>query len=33
VIACLLGIGFYLAVALLERIAMRWQPRVEMQRA
>jgi NitT/TauT family transport system permease protein len=30
VIACLLGIGFYLAVALLERIATRWQPRVEM---
>jgi len=33
VIACLLGIGFYLAVALLERVAMRWQPRVEMQGA
>jgi NitT/TauT family transport system permease protein len=33
VIACLLGIGFYLAVALLERLAMRWQPRVEMQGA
>jgi NitT/TauT family transport system permease protein len=30
VVACLLGIGFYLAVALLERIATRWQPRVEM---
>jgi NitT/TauT family transport system permease protein len=30
VIACLLGIGFYLAVALLERVATRWQPRVEM---
>jgi NitT/TauT family transport system permease protein len=30
VIACLLGIGFYLAVALLEREATRWQPRVEM---
>ena len=29
-IACLLGIGFYLAVALLERVAMRWQPRVEI---
>jgi NitT/TauT family transport system permease protein len=33
VIACLLGIGFYLAVALVERVAMRWQPRVEMQGA
>lgn len=30
VVACLLGIGFYLAVALAERIAMRWQPPVEM---
>jgi NitT/TauT family transport system permease protein len=30
VVACLLGIGFYLAVALVERIATRWQPRVEM---
>ena len=30
VVACLLGIGFYLAVVLLERVAMRWQPRVEM---
>jgi NitT/TauT family transport system permease protein len=30
VVACLLGIGFYLAVALLERVATRWQPRVEM---
>jgi NitT/TauT family transport system permease protein len=30
VIACLLGIGFYLAVALLERVAMRWQPRMEL---
>jgi NitT/TauT family transport system permease protein len=30
VIACILGIGFYLAVALLERLATRWQPRVEM---
>jgi NitT/TauT family transport system permease protein len=29
-IACILGIGFYLAVALLERLATRWQPRVEM---
>jgi NitT/TauT family transport system permease protein len=30
VIACLLGIGFYLAVTLLERLCTRWQPRVEM---
>ena len=30
VIACILGIGFYLAVALLERLATRWQPRAEM---
>ena len=30
VIACILGIGFYLAVALVERLATRWQPRVEM---
>jgi NitT/TauT family transport system permease protein len=30
VIACILGIGFYLAVALLERLATRWQPRIEM---
>jgi NitT/TauT family transport system permease protein len=30
VIACLLGIGFYLAVVVLERIAMRWQPRLEI---
>jgi NitT/TauT family transport system permease protein len=30
VIACLFGIGFYLAVVLCERIAMRWQPPVEM---
>ena len=30
VIACILGIGFYLAVALLERLATRWQPRVEI---
>jgi NitT/TauT family transport system permease protein len=29
VIACLFGIGFYLAVALLERVSTRWQPRVE----
>jgi NitT/TauT family transport system permease protein len=33
VIACIFGIGFYLAVALLERLATRWQPRVEMVRA
>jgi NitT/TauT family transport system permease protein len=30
VIACLLGIGFYLAVVVLERIAVRWQPRLEI---
>ena len=30
VIACVLGIGFYLAVVLVERLATRWQPRVEM---
>jgi NitT/TauT family transport system permease protein len=30
VIACLLGIGFYLAVVVIERIAMRWQPRLEI---
>ena len=30
VIACILGIGFYLAVVLVERVATRWQPRVEM---
>jgi NitT/TauT family transport system permease protein len=30
VIACLFGIGFYLAVALLERVVTRWQPPVEM---
>jgi NitT/TauT family transport system permease protein len=30
VIACILGIGLYLAVALLERLATRWQPRVEI---
>jgi NitT/TauT family transport system permease protein len=29
VIACIFGIGFYLAVALAERYATRWQPRVE----
>jgi NitT/TauT family transport system permease protein len=29
VIACIFGIGFYLAVALAERFATRWQPRVE----
>jgi NitT/TauT family transport system permease protein len=29
VIACIFGIGFYLAVALVERWATRWQPRVE----
>ena len=28
-IACIFGIGFYLAVALAERLATRWQPRVE----
>jgi NitT/TauT family transport system permease protein len=30
VIACLLGIAFYLAVVVLERVATRWQPRVEI---
>jgi len=30
VIACVLGIGFYLAVVLVERLATRWQPRIEM---
>jgi NitT/TauT family transport system permease protein len=30
VVACLLGIGFYLAVVLVERVATRWQPRVEL---
>jgi NitT/TauT family transport system permease protein len=30
IIASLLGIGFYLAVVALERVATRWQPRVEM---
>jgi len=29
VIACIFGIGFYLAVALVERFATRWQPRLE----
>jgi NitT/TauT family transport system permease protein len=29
VIACIFGIGFYLAVALCERFVMRWQPRME----
>ena len=28
-IACIFGIGFYLAVALAERFATRWQPRVD----
>ena len=28
-IACVFGLGFYLAVALAERFATRWQPRVE----
>jgi NitT/TauT family transport system permease protein len=28
-IACILGIAFYLAIAALERVATRWQPRVE----
>jgi NitT/TauT family transport system permease protein len=28
-IACIFGIGFYLAVALAERFATRWQPRIE----
>lgn len=30
IIASLLGIGFYLAVAALERFATRWQPRIEI---
>jgi len=30
VIACVLGIGFYLAVVLVERLATRWQPRIEI---
>ena len=30
VVASLLGIGFYLAVALVERFALRWQPRAEV---
>jgi NitT/TauT family transport system permease protein len=29
VVACIFGLGFYLAVALCERLATRWQPRVE----
>jgi NitT/TauT family transport system permease protein len=29
VIACIFGIGFYLAVAAAERFATRWQPRIE----
>jgi NitT/TauT family transport system permease protein len=29
VVACIFGIGFYLAVALAERFATRWQPRME----
>ena len=29
VIACVFGMGFYLAVALAERYATRWQPRAE----
>src|SRR4029077_9074122 len=33
IIASLLGIGFYLAVVALERVAMRWQPRVEIMGA
>jgi NitT/TauT family transport system permease protein len=28
-IACILGIAFYLAIAALERVSTRWQPRVE----
>ena len=30
VVACILGIGFYLAVVLAERVVTRWQPRVEI---
>jgi NitT/TauT family transport system permease protein len=30
VVACIFGIGFYLAVALWERFATRWQPRMEI---
>ena len=30
VVACILGIGFYLAVVLVERVVTRWQPRVEI---
>jgi NitT/TauT family transport system permease protein len=29
VVACVFGIGFYLAVVLCERLVMRWQPRME----
>jgi len=29
VIACIFGIGFYLAVGAAERLATRWQPRIE----
>jgi NitT/TauT family transport system permease protein len=29
IVACLLGIGFYLAVALVERLVMRWHPSAE----
>jgi NitT/TauT family transport system permease protein len=32
VVACLLGIAFYLAVAVLERLVTRWQPSVEARR-
>jgi NitT/TauT family transport system permease protein len=28
VVACILGIAFYLAVAILERVVTRWQPSV-----
>jgi NitT/TauT family transport system permease protein len=30
VVACILGIGFYLAVVLVERVVTRWQPREEI---
>jgi NitT/TauT family transport system permease protein len=30
VVACVLGIAFYVAVSLLERVSTRWQPRIEM---
>jgi NitT/TauT family transport system permease protein len=29
VVACIFGIGFYLAVAVCERFTLRWQPRIE----